>query len=206
LQPRQQAAFLSAGVVLVLLLLIVSGVTAAVAATAALIALLRHFAQTESDRQRRISENYSRAMGQLASEKMEERIAAIYTLERVARESPDDYWTIMAALVNFVRGRTLWNETSWPVSSFAWESNTLVNAEWHLDPPTDVAAVLAVIIRRSETDRTREARGDLRFDLSRLDLRGASLTLRARISNTPALGKRISKTPALRGHISNMPC
>jgi Flp pilus assembly protein TadB len=61
---RQQPAFWAAGVGIVLLLLIFSGVTAAVAAVAAWIALMRHFGQTEADRQRRVTESFSKAVEQ----------------------------------------------------------------------------------------------------------------------------------------------
>lgn len=101
----QHAVFLAAGIVIVLLLLIFSGGTAAVAAVAAWIALMRHFAQTDADRQRRISESYSRGVEQLSSEKMEVRLGGIYTLEHVSRESRDDYWTVMETIAAFLRER-----------------------------------------------------------------------------------------------------
>jgi hypothetical protein len=65
----------------------------------------RHFAQTEADRQRRIVESFSRAVEQLGSDKLELRVGAIFALERLSRESPDDYWTIMEVLIAFVRER-----------------------------------------------------------------------------------------------------
>jgi hypothetical protein len=101
----QHAVFLAVGIVIVLLLLIFSGGTAAVAAVAAWIALMRHFAQTDADRQRRISESYSRGVEQLSSEKMEVRLGGIYTLEHVSRESRDDYWTVMETIAAFLRER-----------------------------------------------------------------------------------------------------
>jgi hypothetical protein len=55
LKLRPGAIFFAAGVSVAFLLLIYSGVTAAVAAVAAWIALMRHFAQTDADRQRRIT-------------------------------------------------------------------------------------------------------------------------------------------------------
>ena len=58
----------------------------------------RHYAQTEADRQRRITESYSKAVEQLSGEKIEQRLGGIYTLERISRESPDDYWIIMETL------------------------------------------------------------------------------------------------------------
>jgi hypothetical protein len=74
------------------------------------VALRRHFAQTDADRQRRITESYSKAVEQLASDKMEMRLGGIYTLERISRESPDDYWTVMETLCAFVRERARWKE------------------------------------------------------------------------------------------------
>jgi hypothetical protein len=65
----------------------------------------RHFAQTEADRQRRIVESFTRAVEQLGSDKLEVRVGAIFALERLSRESPDDYWTIMEVLAAFVRER-----------------------------------------------------------------------------------------------------
>ena len=75
---------------------VVAGVGAALLIGAALqqaaTARRRHKEQTDADRQRRITESYSKAVGQLASDKIAERLGGIYTLERISRESPDDYW------------------------------------------------------------------------------------------------------------------
>ena len=62
------------------------------------IARLRHEKQTEADFQRRIIESFSRATEQLGNDKIEVRLGGIYTLERISRESPDDYWTVMETL------------------------------------------------------------------------------------------------------------
>jgi uncharacterized protein YjbI with pentapeptide repeats len=183
---RQQAGFLAAGIAIVLLLLIFSGGTAAVAAVAAWIALMRHFAQTDADRQRRISETYSRAVGQLASEKMEERLGGIYTLEGISRESRGDYWTIMETLTAFVRERARWKdsenvlESGKVVTSIPRETNSPsgVNGEAQAlerRPPTDIAAVLAVIGRRLATERNREEVQNRFFNLREADLRGTTL-------------------------------
>ena len=93
--------------------LILSGVTAAVAALAALAAwftLIRHFGQTDADRQRRITESFAKATEQLGSDKLEVRLGGIYSLERISKESPDDYWTVMENLTAFVRERSRRNE------------------------------------------------------------------------------------------------
>jgi hypothetical protein len=162
---RQQAAFISAGAAGVLLLLTFSGVTAAVAAVAAWIALMRHFAQTDADRQRRITESYSKAVEQLAHEKIEVRLGGIYTLERISRESPDDYWTVMETLTAFVRERARWKEPDAEISEVMAPKT----------PPSDIAAVLTVILRRPERERQREKDNDWRLDLRETDLRGANL-------------------------------
>jgi hypothetical protein len=75
----------------------------------------RHDEQTKADQLRRITETYSKAVEQISSEKIEQRLGGIYTLERISREilslgSPTDYWTIMETLTAFVRDRAHWGE------------------------------------------------------------------------------------------------
>jgi uncharacterized protein YjbI with pentapeptide repeats len=92
-----------AGIVITVALVIEKQLTAAIAAGAAWIALLRHSAQTEADRQRRITDGFTKAAEQLSSEKFEVRLAGIYSLARISRESEDDYWPAMETLTAFVR-------------------------------------------------------------------------------------------------------
>ena len=73
-------------------------------------ARLRHEEQTNADRQRRITESFSKAVEQLGRAKLEVRLGGIYSLERISRESPDDYWTVMENLTAFVRERSRRNE------------------------------------------------------------------------------------------------
>ncbi len=73
-------------------------------------ARLRHEEQTNADRQRRITESFSKAIEQLGSDKVEVRLGGIYGLERISKESPDDYWTVMETLTAFVRERARWRE------------------------------------------------------------------------------------------------
>ena len=84
--------------------------TLAAGVSVAVVALVRHFAQTDADRQRRITESFSKAMEQLGSDKLEVRLGGIYSLERISKESPDDYWTVMENLTAFVRERSRRNE------------------------------------------------------------------------------------------------
>jgi hypothetical protein len=156
----------------------------------------RHKEQTDADRQRRITEGYSKAVGQLASDKIEERLGGIYTLERISKESPDDYWTVMETLTAFVRERTRRTEaerTSVPFEKriaerayFLWEnagrpegrSEAFRDEAIRLEklgepPPTDIAAVLIVIDRRIEKDRNRERDKGWRLDFHEVVLRRA---------------------------------
>jgi hypothetical protein len=192
LKLRPQTAFFAAGVGVALLLLIYSGVTAAVAAVAAVaawIALVRHFAQTDADRQRRITESFSTAVEQLGSDKLEVRLGGIYSLERISKESPDDYWTVMENLTAFVRGRSrrtevertaqdfeqrvsrrayfLWREAGQPDGrAEEFWADAVKQDEVGERPATDIAAVLSVIMRRSEQSRERERADGRRLDFS----------------------------------------
>jgi hypothetical protein len=47
----------------------------------------RNEEQTRAEQQRRVTESFSKATEQLASEKMEARLGGIYTLERLAQEA-----------------------------------------------------------------------------------------------------------------------
>jgi uncharacterized protein YjbI with pentapeptide repeats len=159
------------------------------------VALLRHFAQTDADRQQRITESFSKAIEQLGSDKVEVRLGGIYSLERISKESPNDYWTVMENLAAFLREHSrrpeaerterisqrayfLWVEAGRPEGSadFFWAKAV----EWDEDefeerPPTDIAAILTVLTRRGERDRKRESANDWRLDLRAAILRKAYL-------------------------------
>jgi hypothetical protein len=166
--------------------------------TVAGVTLMRHFAQTDADRQRRIIESFSKAIEQLGSDKLEVRLGGIYALERLSQESPRDHRTVMENLTAFVRERTRRTETEriakpldQRIAQYAyllWESAgqpegrsdefwaRAVEEEKLGEPPaTDIAAVLTVIKRRSEDDRAREARDQRALDLRETVLRRADL-------------------------------
>ena len=193
-RPQAQATLFSVAMgIVTLLLLIFSGVTAAVASAAAWVALMRHFAQTNADRQRRITESFSKAVEQLGSDKLEVRLGGIYSLERISKESPDEYWTVMENLTAFARERSrrneadrisqdleqrvshrayfMWREAGGPAGRAAdfW-ADAVKQDEIGEPPATDIAAVLTVIKRRSDLSRKHESTNGWH-----LDLRGAFL-------------------------------
>jgi uncharacterized protein YjbI with pentapeptide repeats len=69
------------------------------------IAAERHEKQTQADRDRRITDSFTKAVELLGSDKLEARLGAIYALERIARESKRDHWPIMETLTAYVRTR-----------------------------------------------------------------------------------------------------
>jgi hypothetical protein len=155
---------------------VAAGIGAALLIWAALrqaaIAARRHHAQTEADRQRRITESFSKAVEQLGSDKIEVRLGGIYTLERISRESPEEYWTVMETLTAFVRERVRWKVPD--VAEFDNVKSSISLNELKYDPPTDIDAVLSVIIRRDEKNRAREKSEHWYLKLRGTDLRGAS--------------------------------
>jgi Pentapeptide repeats (8 copies)/Protein of unknown function (DUF2934) len=165
--------------------------TALGASIVAIATLMRHFAQTEADRQRRIVETFSKAVEQLGSDKLELRVGAIFALERLSKESPDDYWTIMEVLTAFVRERMryitimarlsqrayfVWLQAGQPEGRSEEFWVEAVRSERLEETPTDITAILTVIKRRSAENQQREKQNRWWFDLRRTYLRGTDLT------------------------------
>lgn len=97
--------------------------------------------------QGQITDRFSKAVEQLGSEKLAIRLGGIYALERIARDSLVDHWTVMEVLSAFVRnyvpiilpGREM-------VTSL--QENEIVRG----DPaPIDILAAFTVIGRRIHT-------------------------------------------------------
>jgi Pentapeptide repeats (8 copies)/Protein of unknown function (DUF2934) len=206
LKLRPRAVFWVGGIGIALAFLVFGGPLAAGAALGGWAALRqaataseRHQEQTNADRQRRITESFAKAVEQLGSDKLEVRLGGIYSLERISKESPDDYWTVMENLTAFVRERSRRNEQRMERRAyFLWQEagrpDGRANDFWTAaareegleEPATDIAAVLTVIKRRSEQGREREGangwqfdlRGEIlkRYDLTDAHLEGANLT------------------------------
>jgi Protein of unknown function (DUF2934)/Pentapeptide repeats (8 copies) len=157
------------------------------------IASERHKEQTDADRQQRLTESYSKAVEQLASEKIEERLGGIYTLEQISQESLSRYWTVMETLSAFVRERSQRNYAEFKksderisqVAYALWEQKgkperkddeIWAEATQRGEPPaTDIAAVLTVIKRRDKKNWEREHINKWCFDLREAVLKRANL-------------------------------
>ncbi|MEH2378994.1 MAG: pentapeptide repeat-containing protein [Nostoc sp.] len=110
----------------------------------------------EAAQDKQITERFAKAIEQLGNEKIETRLGAIYTLERIAKDSPKDHWTIMEILTAFVR-----------------ENAPLKKDEEQESPKirTDIQAALTVIGRRNCKNDPKKQR----LNLSNTDIRGANL-------------------------------
>jgi uncharacterized protein YjbI with pentapeptide repeats len=144
-----------------------------IALTQAKTAADRHEAQTKADQQRRITESFSKAVDQLASDKMHCALA-VFTRWSASRVSPDDYWTVMETIPAFVRERARWREPDLAISKTVARFYESEEQQSDHRLPTDIAAALTVIIRRPARARMREKRANWQFDLSGSDLRGSS--------------------------------
>jgi hypothetical protein len=63
-------------------------------------------------REGQVTDRYTKAIGQLASDKLDVRIGGIFALERIARDSAKDHPTVMEVLTAFIREHS-WKP--WPV-------------------------------------------------------------------------------------------
>jgi hypothetical protein len=134
-------------------------------------------------RRGQVTDRYAKAVALLASEKMAERVGAVYALEHVMRESAVDHDTVGNLLAAFVRERapaTAIHPTAiGPVGAGAPKQKELET------PSTDVQTALTVLARRPDrTERqpldlshTHLGRANLtRANLFRANLTGADLT------------------------------
>jgi hypothetical protein len=126
------------------------------------------------------------------------RLGGIYSLERISKESPDDYWTVMENVTAFIRERSrrmegertsaafdervsrrayfLWLEAGRPegVGDLFW-AYAVELEKFGGPPPTDITAALTMVMRRGERSRKRETENHWRLDLTDAILRKANL-------------------------------
>ncbi|BAY11708.1 pentapeptide repeat-containing protein [Calothrix sp. NIES-2098] len=109
--------------------------------------------------ERLITERFSKAVEHLGDDKLEVRLGGIYALERIAKDSEKDHWTIMEVLTSFVQEKSPIQQNK----NFQQEETRKIS--------TDVQAALTVIARR---DSTKDPE-DKHLDLSCANLSGAKL-------------------------------
>jgi uncharacterized protein YjbI with pentapeptide repeats len=148
---------------------------AAAAGTAALVGLGFTARTYYLSRRGQLTDRYTRAITQLASDKLTERLGGIYALEHLMAESPRDHNTVVEVLAAFVRDSALATNTELP---------PLDQEDPGPRPTTDVQAALTVLARRPVRPEPN------RLNLSRTDLRGADL-LQARLPRADLRGTQL---------------
>jgi len=120
----------------------------------------------ELDRQGQITERFARAVDQLGSDKVDVRVGAIYTLERIARDSEADRTTVSELLATYVRvhASRRASRSSERHRAFAERGPEQIRAMWEevadlprlWDRAADVQAAMTVLGRRNLGGETSE--------------------------------------------------
>ncbi len=113
-------------------------------------------AERQLNTDRLVTDRFAKAVEQLGSQDIHVRLGGIYSLERIAKDSPKDHWTVMEVLTAYVRNKS-------PLQK-GWLEIPIEQRKPLPEVTTDVQSALTVIGRR-------EAKNDLKFlDLSRSGL------------------------------------
>jgi uncharacterized protein YjbI with pentapeptide repeats len=154
-----------------------------IATLSAGIGLFVNYLNSQAERQliqeRLITERFSKAVEQIGSGKEEVVIGGIYSLERIAKDSPKDQWTIMEVLTSYIRKNS-------PIPSNIEQLKPEERKKALEKLPSvsiPVQAALTVIGRRKvENDQAGDNLAETTnpnkikiLDLSRTNLRGANL-------------------------------
>ncbi|MCZ8125813.1 MAG: pentapeptide repeat-containing protein [Microcystis sp. LE19-114.1B] len=154
-----------------------------IATLSAGIGLFVNYLNSQAERQliqeRLITERFSKAVEQIGNPKEEVVIGGIYSLERIAKDSPKDQWTIMEVLTSYIRKNS-------PIPSNIEQLEPEERQEALEKLPSvsiPVQAALTVIGRRKvENDQAGDNLAETTdpnkikiLDLSRTNLRGANL-------------------------------
>src|SRR5262249_23676715 len=115
-----------------------------------------------------ITDRFTKAITQLGDTNLAIRLGGIYALERIAKDSASDHWSVMEVLTAFVREYSYGRTTSpWAWLSMLFAKDQLAEDRAKSQPPADIQAILTVIGRRTLIFADRETR--------RLDMRKTNL-------------------------------
>ncbi len=122
--------------------------------------------------ERLITDRFGKAVEQLGSKDISVRIGGIYSLERIAKDSPKDHWTVIEVLTAYVREKSPLPKVSEAKGSQPKNSKQPTPLANSPKFPTDVQSALTAIGRR---DPSRGGEGK-RLDLSNSYLSYANLS------------------------------
>ncbi len=127
--------------------------------------------------ERLVTDRFSKAVEQLGKDKTTVRIGGIYALERIAKDSPKDFWTIMEVLTSYVReNSSLPSKLKKLPKNEQEREQRQKELENLTEVKIDVQTVLTVIRRRKDPKPNREEKIDLRFtNLEAANLEAANL-------------------------------
>jgi len=80
---------------------VISGLGLLATATAGFVLYLNY----QQGQEKLVTDRFAKSVELLGSKEIDVRIGAIYSLERIAKDSPKDHWTIMEVLTAFVRNK-----------------------------------------------------------------------------------------------------
>ncbi|MBN4001434.1 pentapeptide repeat-containing protein [Nostoc sp. LPT] len=138
-----------------------------------------------------ITERFTKAINQLGDDKLEVRLGGIYALERVAKDSEKDHWTIMEVLTSFILEKSSLDEIkNNPEKQHTNLVEHCINQQGDFSNQeresgkvtTDVQAALTVIGRRNSTKNPDNLRINLMYaklieaNLTKANLKEAKLT------------------------------
>lgn len=144
-------------------------------------------------RRGQFTDRYARAIGQIASDKLTERLGGIYALEHLMIESEREHHTVVEVLAAFIRERTRPGTTP-PDGAGADAEPAPAPGGPYPSPPTDVQAALTVLGRRPDRPELNAV------DLRGVDVRGANLS-RARLPRVLLLGARLQGAHLINGDL-----
>jgi len=141
--------------------------------------------------ERLVTDRFAKAVEQLGSPDIDVRIGAIYSLERIAKDSPKDHWTIMEVLTAFVR-----NKSPLPKD---WKPDSKQKLP---EVTADVQSALTVIGRREvKNDLAGKHLNLSETNLDSADLQGADLSraylLRTNLDSADLEGTDLNETALL---------
>ena len=137
--------------------------------------------QQQLNTERLVTDRFAKAVEQLGNSTIDVRIGAIYSLERIAKDSPKDHWTTMEVLTAFVRNKSKLPED--------WKSNLKQQLP---EVTADVQAALTVLGRREvKNDPLGNQLSLSRMNLSFTDLEGTDFK-GANFSNADLEGADLS--------------
>ncbi len=156
-----------------------------------------------------ITERFTKAVEQLGSEKLEIRLGGIYALERIAKDSEKDHWTVMEVLSAFVRENSMVIEkpdqeqqnnkeieNSVEKDNLSHEQDkTKKNLETKIN--TDIQAILTVIGRRKWIENEPEY-----INLSFTNLQNANLW-KANLQNANFQGANLQEAQLYEANLQN---